>query len=185
MLKAALCGNYVNFAVFRLYGDEALDNVLNTFVKLLLSINLNDLLVSTTISRHSFEPLRNVYPGQSHLIISFSGLSKTVANILRSPGVPRPGSYELFIDTRTKCLLVYFVFYFRGPHCFRWEHQFVYRYFPQKTELFVTLYGCREKNVHLHETYFRIPLSIISELNVLKITSITNLLLPCSNQIFS
>ncbi|KAK6635129.1 Exportin 7 [Polyplax serrata] len=44
MLKAALCGNYVNFAVFRLYGDEALDNVLNTFVKLLLSINLNDLL---------------------------------------------------------------------------------------------------------------------------------------------
>ncbi|OXA43995.1 Exportin-7 [Folsomia candida] len=26
MLKAALCGNYVNFGVFRLYGDEALDN---------------------------------------------------------------------------------------------------------------------------------------------------------------
>ena len=38
MLKAALCGSYVNFGVFRLYGDEALDNALNTFVKLLLSI---------------------------------------------------------------------------------------------------------------------------------------------------
>ncbi|XP_071447745.1 exportin-7 isoform X2 [Hetaerina americana] len=43
MLKAALCGNYVNFGVFRLYGDEALDNALNTFVKLLLSISQTDL----------------------------------------------------------------------------------------------------------------------------------------------
>ena len=30
----------------RLYGDEALDNALNTFVKLLLSIPQTDLLVS-------------------------------------------------------------------------------------------------------------------------------------------
>ena len=37
MLKAALCGSYVNFGVFRLYGDDALDNALNSFVKLLLS----------------------------------------------------------------------------------------------------------------------------------------------------
>ncbi|ODN00853.1 Exportin-7 [Orchesella cincta] len=44
MLKAALCGNYVNFGVFRLYGDDALDNVLNCFVKLLLSIPLSDLM---------------------------------------------------------------------------------------------------------------------------------------------
>lgn len=47
MLKAALCGSYVNFGVFRLYGDEALDNALNIFVKLLLSIPQSDLLVST------------------------------------------------------------------------------------------------------------------------------------------
>lgn len=46
MLKAALCGSYVNFGVFRLYGDEALDNALKTFVKLLLSIPQSDLLVS-------------------------------------------------------------------------------------------------------------------------------------------
>lgn len=46
MLKAALCGSYVNFGVFRLYGDEALDNALNVFVKLLLSIPQTDLLVS-------------------------------------------------------------------------------------------------------------------------------------------
>ncbi|KAH1005287.1 hypothetical protein HUJ04_006300 [Dendroctonus ponderosae] len=44
MLKSALCGSYVNFGVFRLYGDEALDNVLNVFVKMLLSISHSDLL---------------------------------------------------------------------------------------------------------------------------------------------
>lgn len=46
MLKAALCGSYVNFGVFRLYGDESLDNVFNIFVKLLLSIPQSDLLVN-------------------------------------------------------------------------------------------------------------------------------------------
>ena len=45
MLKAALCGSYVNFGVFRPYGDEALDNALDTFVTLLLSIPQTDLLV--------------------------------------------------------------------------------------------------------------------------------------------
>ena len=46
MLKAALSGNYVNFGVFRLYGDTALDDTFQTFVKLLLSITQNNLLVS-------------------------------------------------------------------------------------------------------------------------------------------
>lgn len=46
MLKAALCGNYVNFGVFKLYGDDTLDKVLNTTVKLILSIPQSDLLVS-------------------------------------------------------------------------------------------------------------------------------------------
>ena len=50
MLKAALCGSYVNFGVFRLYGDDALDNALNTFVKLLLSIPQSDLLVSACLN---------------------------------------------------------------------------------------------------------------------------------------
>ena len=46
MLKATLAGNYVNFGVFRLYGDDALENVLQTFIKLLSSIPQNDLLVN-------------------------------------------------------------------------------------------------------------------------------------------
>ena len=45
MLKGALCGTYVNFGVFRLYGDDALDKALNTFIKLMVSIPLKDLLV--------------------------------------------------------------------------------------------------------------------------------------------
>ncbi|RWS05952.1 exportin-7-like protein [Dinothrombium tinctorium] len=44
MLKSALCGGYVNFGVFRLYGDSALDDALNIFIKLLLSIPQPDLL---------------------------------------------------------------------------------------------------------------------------------------------
>lgn len=48
MLKAVLSGNYVNFGVFRLYGDDALDNALQTFIKLLLSIPHSDLLVCST-----------------------------------------------------------------------------------------------------------------------------------------
>lgn len=55
MLKAALCGSYVNFGVFRLYGDEALDNALNTFVKLLLSIPQSDLLVSIHINYNTYQ----------------------------------------------------------------------------------------------------------------------------------
>ncbi len=47
MLKGALCGTYVNFGVFRLYGDDALDKALNMFVKLMVSIPLKDLLVSS------------------------------------------------------------------------------------------------------------------------------------------
>ena len=54
MLKAALCGSYVNFGVFRLYGDEALDNALNTFVKLLLSIPQTDLLVNNFLMNFTF-----------------------------------------------------------------------------------------------------------------------------------
>ena len=55
MLKAALCGSYVNFGVFRLYGDEALDNALNTFVKLLLSIPQTDLLVNNFLMNFTFD----------------------------------------------------------------------------------------------------------------------------------
>ncbi|XP_032806398.1 exportin-7 isoform X1 [Petromyzon marinus] len=57
ILKAALCGNYVNFGVFRLYGDSALDNALQTAVKLLLTIPHADLLNYPKLSQSYYSPL--------------------------------------------------------------------------------------------------------------------------------
>lgn len=56
MLKAALSGSYVNFGVFRLYGDDALDNALQTFIKLLLSIPHSDLLVRLKLHWQALAP---------------------------------------------------------------------------------------------------------------------------------
>lgn len=49
MLKHALSGNYVNFGVFQLYGDDTLDNVLNITAKMILSIPQNHLLVGCVV----------------------------------------------------------------------------------------------------------------------------------------
>lgn len=46
ILKWSLSGGYVNFGVFRLYNDNALNDALEMFIKLLLSFQQNDLMVS-------------------------------------------------------------------------------------------------------------------------------------------
>ncbi|XP_036054126.1 ran-binding protein 17 [Onychomys torridus] len=55
-LKSALCGNYVSFGVFKLYGDNHFDNVLEAFVKMLLSVSHSDLLQYRKLSQ-SYYPL--------------------------------------------------------------------------------------------------------------------------------
>uniref|UniRef100_K7E3Z4 RAN binding protein 17 n=1 Tax=Monodelphis domestica TaxID=13616 RepID=K7E3Z4_MONDO len=55
-LKSALCGNYVSFGVFKLYGDDHFDNVLQAFVKMLLSVSHSDLLQYRKLSQ-SYYPL--------------------------------------------------------------------------------------------------------------------------------
>ncbi|XP_026489379.1 exportin-7-A [Vanessa tameamea] len=65
ILKAALCGNYANFGVFRLYGDEALDNALNMFAKLLLSIPQSDLLDYPKLSQTYYVLLERL--AQDHM----------------------------------------------------------------------------------------------------------------------
>ena len=45
LLKNALSGGYVNFGVFRLYNDPTLEDALNVFVKLVMSVQSNHLLV--------------------------------------------------------------------------------------------------------------------------------------------
>ncbi|NXF30877.1 RBP17 protein, partial [Nyctibius bracteatus] len=55
-LKSALCGNYVSFGVFKLYGDNHFDSVLQAFVKMLLSVPHSDLLQYRKLSQ-SYYPL--------------------------------------------------------------------------------------------------------------------------------
>lgn len=96
MLKSALCGSYVNFGVFRLYGDEALDNVLNVFVKMLLSISHSDLLVSE-MSVLTGEP-------KSPFL---SGLSKIVPDVLFPARVFGPGPHAVLSDNGATCFPVH------------------------------------------------------------------------------
>jgi len=51
MLKAALSGGYVNFGVLRLYGDDALENALGMFIKLLGSIDQKDIMEYPKLSK--------------------------------------------------------------------------------------------------------------------------------------
>lgn len=51
MLKAALSGNNVNFGVFKLYGDDTLENVLNIAAKLIVSIPRRDLIEYPKLSK--------------------------------------------------------------------------------------------------------------------------------------
>ena len=75
MLKAALCGGYVNFGVFGLYGDNALEKALKTFVELLSSIPHSNLLVSCLPSRVGERLLWNLNPS-----VTFSNI--IIRNIL-------------------------------------------------------------------------------------------------------
>lgn len=118
MLKAALCGNYVNFGVFRLYGDEALDNALNIFVKLLLSIPQSDLLVS----------LWNSFTYWFLLISKlFAGLSEVISNILCPFGMFGTGPHEFFSDTRASSVSLHSFFNFWRTNSLRWAPQSCYR----------------------------------------------------------
>jgi len=65
ILKHALCGHYVNFGVFSLYGDKALENALGIFIKMLTCINLNDLMSYPKLSRAYFGLLE--YYIQEHI----------------------------------------------------------------------------------------------------------------------
>ena len=49
IMKLSLSGSYVNFGVFQLYGDRALEDALNTIIKLILSVSISNILVSTFV----------------------------------------------------------------------------------------------------------------------------------------
>ncbi|CAD7702852.1 unnamed protein product, partial [Ostreobium quekettii] len=59
ILTRALAGNYVNFGVFGLYGDSALEDALKISLKMALSIPLNDIIAYKKLSK-SFYSLVDV-----------------------------------------------------------------------------------------------------------------------------
>lgn len=155
MLKAALCGSYVNFGVFRLYGDEALDNALNTFVKLLLSIPQSDLLVNIHISHNTnilfisqiicfliikfiSAALMNYCAIENETIEIFivllflytvfpTALSKTVGNILFVARMSGARSHGLFIHFGTQGFPLHSLQYQRRPYSTRCAKRLLHR----------------------------------------------------------
>ncbi|KFP31533.1 Ran-binding protein 17, partial [Colius striatus] len=69
-LKSALCGNYVSFGVFKLYGDNHFDNVLQAFVKMLLSVSHSDLLQYRKLSQSYYPLLECLTQGHMSFITS-------------------------------------------------------------------------------------------------------------------
>eukprot|EP00127_Corallochytrium_limacisporum_P005963 Clim_evm40s215 gene=Clim_evmTU40s215 len=57
ILRYSLCGHYVNFGVFKLYNDPALDNTLNMFIKLLCCVPVTDLLQYPKLTKSYFSLL--------------------------------------------------------------------------------------------------------------------------------
>lgn len=45
IIRMGLCGSYLPFGVFHLYGDMCLDNALNIYIKLFISIPEEDFFV--------------------------------------------------------------------------------------------------------------------------------------------
>lgn len=82
LLKQALCGNYVNFGVFRLYNDPALDDVLNMIVKLVLSVQESDLMQYPKLGASYFTLLETL--AQDHMTFLTSLPTHMMHRILSS-----------------------------------------------------------------------------------------------------
>ncbi|MFH4976560.1 hypothetical protein AB6A40_003269 [Gnathostoma spinigerum] len=59
-LRMALCGSYVPFGVFWLYGDTCLQNILRMFVKMFMSISEQDFHSYSKITQHFYSLLENI-----------------------------------------------------------------------------------------------------------------------------
>ena len=74
-LTNALSGNYVNFGVFSLYNDTALQNVFDISLQICLQIPLNDILSYIKLSKAYYSFLEILF--RNHLD-SLSGLDSAV-----------------------------------------------------------------------------------------------------------
>ncbi len=74
-LTNALSGNYVNFGVFSLYNDQALQNALDVSLQMCLQIPLADIMAYVKLSRAYFAFLEILF--RNHLDV-LSGLDSAV-----------------------------------------------------------------------------------------------------------
>lgn len=74
-LTNALSGNYVNFGVFNLYNDQALQNSLDVSLQMCLQIPIDDVLAYMKLSRAYFSFMEVLF--RNHLDV-LSGLDSTV-----------------------------------------------------------------------------------------------------------
>ncbi|EDQ87045.1 uncharacterized protein MONBRDRAFT_27806 [Monosiga brevicollis MX1] len=89
ILRWALTGDYVNFGVFSLYGDAALDRALGIFFKMLAAIPLEDLNSYPKLSKGYYSLLQAVAKDHTHCFAQlpadlFSYVIATVADGIQS-----------------------------------------------------------------------------------------------------
>ncbi|WOG98164.1 hypothetical protein DCAR_0417505 [Daucus carota subsp. sativus] len=77
IFSRALAGNYVNFGVFELYGDRALADALDIYIKMILSIPLTDLLAYQKLARAYFAFLEILLKTQITFVLNLDSITFT------------------------------------------------------------------------------------------------------------
>lgn len=107
-LTHALTGNYVNFGVFSLYNDKALQNALDVSLQMCLQIPLADVLAYVKLSRAYFSFLEALF--RNHLDV-LSGLDSSVFIQLvktNQEGLQSSGKYnKIFLCMMCNRRLIY------------------------------------------------------------------------------
>jgi exportin-7 len=98
VLTNALSGNYVNFGVFKLYNDPALQNALDVSLQICLQIPLTDILAYVKLSRAYFSYLEILF--RNHLDVLAELSSETFVQLLRTTqeGLQSSGERNPFVD---------------------------------------------------------------------------------------
>ncbi|XP_062227824.1 uncharacterized protein LOC133926086 isoform X2 [Phragmites australis] len=82
VLSRALCGNYVNFGVFELYGDRALADAFDISLKMTLSVPLSDILAFRKLSKAYFGYMEVLF--NSHISFVLNLDTNTFVHIVSS-----------------------------------------------------------------------------------------------------
>ena len=82
IMSSSLIGSYVNFGVFKLYGDPALQNALQVSLNLLLSIPLSEVMSYPKVARSYFTFIEVIFRHQLETIVLIP--TKTFLHIAKS-----------------------------------------------------------------------------------------------------